>query len=432
MEIKENPIIEQVIDILSKTKNNISIAVPFMSSYIEQIFRNENITLITNKRIILRVRDDNYLTFDLKSMEYLLNLGFEIRFDNFIHLKLYIFDEKVIVTSSNLTQGGFVGNKELSVFCDEHSELANNIFENIWNESIHNIVDKDFIKNNWSKYLLLKSKNNAKSTEAPDVISHVLNVGQLDLQALQNKIFYQENAFYNHTLSKISEANKQRTNFIDKIGRSFSVDLFYAPEHHINRYNCLFYDFVYGVESSLAGTGLRELQFKTVFTNNSFREVIEYIYPQLINLEPWNLTDENVYFELCKGIFQFKNIPQYSETMPIRLISYFYPDYFIQIFKLQHLKEITNELGLQCNTDDKGEQLFTYNAFIKDLMVNVPYPNYVKSMMLYAYYYTIKMYQALSNGITKNSYLNDPSNNKVWIKTYLTDGYNRLVKLKAI
>src|SRR5690606_11805568 len=185
------------------------------------------------------------------------------------------------------------------------------------------------------------------------------------------------------TLGRIYEANKKR-NKIKKIVKTqkFDTTLYYSPKGHPKRYDNLYYNFVYGVESKLAGTGLRESQFKDSFEHRDFKKVIDFLIPESIGLEPWNLNDNKNLFNFCNGLFDF-TIPQYSEAIPIRLASYFYPDYFLPIFKLNHLKKVCDALGIETEAKTKGEKMYAYNLFLRDKMKDIPFDNYIKSGMIY-------------------------------------------------
>ena len=91
--VLKNPItnpVKKSVDISSKCLN---IAVPFISSFVRTILNKENTKTVNDKKIITRF-DDSYInSFDLPSLQTLLNLGFIIKFDNNIHLKLYITDD---------------------------------------------------------------------------------------------------------------------------------------------------------------------------------------------------------------------------------------------------------------------------------------------------------------------------------------------------
>ncbi len=78
---------------------------------------------------------------DYRVFEYIYSTpNFEIRIDNSIHSKMYIFDDKYIyVGSANLTNAGFglntEINKEIGFFTDNQDLIQQGIsyFENIWN-----------------------------------------------------------------------------------------------------------------------------------------------------------------------------------------------------------------------------------------------------------------------------------------------------------
>ena len=133
-------------------------------------------------------------------------------------------------------------------------------------------------------------------------------------------------------------------------------------------------------------------------------------------MEPWNLNDNKNLFNFCNGLFDF-TIPQYSEAIPIRLASYFYPDYFLPIFKLNHLKKVCDALGIEAEAKTKGEKLYAYNLFLRDKMKDIPFDNYIKSGMIYQLLYSVELYKRIHMGedfeSIKNSY------KKIWIKNYL-------------
>ena len=201
-------------------------------------------------------------------------------------------------------------------------------------------------------------------------------ISPLDFQEVINEIFNRKKD-YSNTLSLEFEANKLRLQTKEKLKQGFNIEIFYASEGHPMRKENLFYDFAYGYESKLAGTGLREAQFKTVFEHRDFEKVISYIYPEMLGMKPWNLQDKSILLEFCNGIFHF-DISQYVESMPLRLVSYFYPDIFLPIFKLDDLKNICATLGLNTDAKTNGEKLFAYNSFLADKLKSLPFDNYIK------------------------------------------------------
>ena len=197
----------------------------------------------TLKKSITRFDESNINTFNLPTLEYLIDKGFEICYNNRIHLKLYITDNDAFVTSSNLTTGGFEKNVELTVKVDnENFENCQGIFNDLWTES--------------------KQEN--------------FKVGSLNIQQLLDLIFNSKEDYTNR-LNLAYSANKSRNQLKDKLkNNDFDLSLFYVPEGHPKRRENLFYNFVYGSESKLAGTGLREAQFKDVFEHPEFKNIISF------------------------------------------------------------------------------------------------------------------------------------------------------------
>ena len=99
----------------------------------------------------------------------------------------------------------------------------------------------------------------------------------------------------------------------------------------------------------------------------------------------------------CVRVNEYR-IPQYAETLPIRLASYFYPNNFLPIFKLSHLEKVCRILGLETAVKSKGDKLYVYNTFLSNKMKSIPFDNYVKSSIAYQLYFTVELYERLANG----------------------------------
>lgn len=191
----------------------------------------------------------------------------------------------------------------------------------------------------------------------------------------------------------------------------------------------MFYIFTYGVEKDLAGTGLREKQFKTAFEHPNFRKVIEYIYPEIIGMKPWNFSDKQELKEFCTGIFDF-DIPNYKETLPIRLASYFYPEQFLPFFKLEHLEKVTKAFGVDIKAETHGDRLYAYNSFLADEMKALPYNNYLKSHIAYQIMYVFELYTGLLDGEKYNDICK--KHKEKWKLRLIEKGMNILIKLKVV
>jgi hypothetical protein len=417
--ILSNPITQNIFDSINSSRNKLNFAVPFLSSFSMSVLNTQNTNNITDKRIIIKFDSSSLSSFDLPTIKKLLDLGFKVRYDNTIHLKLYITDNDTYVTSSNFTKGGFEDNIELSVRIDnENKAYCENIFENIWTNSINEVTYK-LIDDNLAIYNILKRRDKFQKNRTKITIQKVSLIGLLDLELIIKDLFLslKNDPKRNAT---IIEANKLRNKKKTILKNGFDTSFFYVDENNSNRRNTLFYDFVYGYESKLASTGMREEQFKTVFEHLEFINVLEFIFPEIIGMKPWNLDDEKELQEFCNGIFEFK-IPQYVESLPIRLASYFYPSYFLPIFKLSDLEKVCNNLGEKSNAISKGDKLYSYNNILRNHLNILPIDNYIRSTFVYNIFYTIELYEKLINGKDLNTIKSEYR--QIWKKEYIENGY---------
>ena len=426
--ILKNPITDRIQNAVNTSRNKLNFAVPFLNSFAYTVLNAASLKDITDKRLITRFDPSCLISFDIPVLYRLLELGFKIQYDNNIHLKLYITDHETFVTSSNLTKGGFESNVELTIKVDtENSTQCSRIFEEIWQNSEAEIT-KELLKANYAKYELLKKRDDfANSKKRPD-INIITTNGGIDSQKIIEEIFKMGDD-YSYVTNLTFKANQRKEQFRNKLKMGFNKELFYVPGNHPLRRDNLFYDFTYGYESKIAGTGLRELQFRTVFEHPDFQKVIEYIYPEMCNMKPWNLDDKEELYEFCCGIFDF-NIPQYTKVLPVRLASYFYPEYFIPIFKLQDLSNICEALNMQTNEKSNGAKLFAFSTHIRDKMQHVPHHSNIKFNFAYNILYTFELYTRLRNGENYNDIIAGSGRN--WKRNYLANGLKILKKLDFV
>jgi hypothetical protein len=425
--VLKNPITNSIKKSIINCSNCLNIAVPFISGFAKCIINNENTENIVHKKIITRFEDSYINSFDLPTLRALLDLGFEIRFDNTIHLKLYIADKEGYVTSSNFTKGGFEDNIELTIKIDEeNTEKCKQIFDEIWDKCEHNNISHELINSNVAKYELLKKRDNYLKIPPKSISTQEIPVG-IDVQDIIDSVFNQRKD-YSNTLQLQFNSNKLREEFKRKLKKGFDSKIFYVPQGHSLRNQTLFYEFIYGYESKLAGTGLRESHFESAFLHSDFEKVINYIFPEMIGLPPWNFQDEKILKEFCNGIFDF-DIPCYKEILPIRLATYFYPDLLLPIFKLDHLKETCCTFGYRTDAQTKGDKLFSYNWFLIGKMKSLPFGNIIKGYTAYQVKFTIELLRRLRNE-TYEAILS--SYKEVWKKDFINEGKHILINLKLI
>jgi len=426
--IIKNPLTEILRNSIINCNERLYFAVPFFSSFAITLLDKDSTFQILDKRIITRFDDSSLASFDLPTLQTLLGLGFKIQFDNSIHLKLYITDDESYVTSSNLTRAGFENNVELTVKTDlKNTQNCIDIFNEIWVNCSENILCTNLIKENWGKYEILCKREKYVKKEFGSQKASPIKVNGIGYQKIIYEIFNQ-NIDYSHLNSLAFEANRLREKSKEKLKKKFDHLIFYAPKDHALRRSTLFYDFVYGYEVKLASTGLRDKQFKSVFLHSDFEKVINYFLPENLGLNPWNLSDQDEFQEFCNGIFDFE-IPQYSEAIPIRLASYFYPEYFIPIFRLDHLKVVCEALGLTTSTYTKGDKLFIYNSFLSNKMKALPFNNYIKSNISYRILFTIELYTRLIEGESYEDIF--VSYKESWKRDLIESGKELLTRMKV-
>jgi hypothetical protein len=426
--IIKNPITNWIKKSVTESKKRVNFAVPFLSSFSLVILKDTK--GVSDKRIVTRFDESSIHSFDLPTLKSLLGLGFEIRYDNSIHLKLYITDNEAYVTSSNLTKGGFEDNVELTTKVNSNNvQTCSDIFEEVWLNCKGNKVSYNLIEANQAKYEILRRRESYRKNSKNVVEITQVETGKIQIRQIIDESYNIEQDIIEKRQRLSFEANKLREETKNKLRKGFDKRIFYVDENHKLRRNNLFYNFTYGVEGDLAGTGLREEQFRTAFEHPDFEKVIKYIYPEITGMKPWNFNDKAELEEFCNGIFDFK-IPNYKETLPIRLASYFYPEQFLPFFKLEHLEKVTKAFGLKTNAETQGDRLYAYNSFLADKMKALPYNNYIKSHIAYQIMYVVELYTRLSDGEKYTDIRRDYK--EKWKLRLIEKGMDILIKLKAV
>ncbi|MDF1866675.1 MAG: phospholipase D-like domain-containing protein [Saprospiraceae bacterium] len=421
-----NPITKIVSESINESKKEFFIAVPFISSFAKSILNEERLSKIKSKKLLTCFNEFNLNSFDLDTLSFLLANGVEIRFNNEIHLKLYLFENNGFISSSNLTKSGFENSIEItSTIEKENLSDCKDFFDKLWQDSVDNQITEKIIKENYPKYLLLKKRTQYKKPKQISITSKKLSISNIEIEDLIDYLFKADQD-YSYYIDNAFEANKDREEIKSRIKKGFKIEDFHAPIGSSKREESLFYKLLYGREGFIAGTGLREKQFQEPFENEKFPEIISYIYPPIIGGKDWNLDDDNTFEEYCNGIFEYR-IPQYAETLPIRLASYFYPDSFFPIFKLNDLEKICKILGLETDAKSKGDRLYVYNSFLSGKMKSIPFDNYIKASIAYLLYFTVELYERISNGEEYETILSSYTQN--WRKDNIKKGKSILEKI---
>lgn len=121
MKILKTPWKNDLMELASQSKKSIKITSPFVKENIcNELVSNKKtetkLELITSFKLMNIYNG----SLDLKGLEIIINSNGVVKNLSKLHSKIYLFDdEKAIITSSNLTNGGLLNNYEYGVYLDD-------------------------------------------------------------------------------------------------------------------------------------------------------------------------------------------------------------------------------------------------------------------------------------------------------------------------
>lgn len=138
--ILNDAIYDKFMNLVENTEKEIKLCAPFIkTSIVNDIYtykkRNVNITTITNVKLMSFYRK----VLDIEVLSKILYSNGKVYNYPMLHAKIYIFDDnKLIVTSANLTEAGLKKNKEYGIISDDRILIntANTDFINMCNDDI--------------------------------------------------------------------------------------------------------------------------------------------------------------------------------------------------------------------------------------------------------------------------------------------------------
>ncbi len=156
VKVLNGAIYNEFMQLVENSEKEIKLCAPFIkTNIIDDIFsykrKNVNITAITNIRLMSFYR--KVLDIDALS-KIIVSNGIAFNYP-LLHAKIYIFDnEKLIITSANLTESGLKRNKEYGIFTDEIDlvRTANNDFNNMRNDETAREIKNEHLTD--IKYIL--------------------------------------------------------------------------------------------------------------------------------------------------------------------------------------------------------------------------------------------------------------------------------------
>jgi len=347
------------------------------SEYLDQ----KNLTKIKDKRCVIRFDPTQYSTYCFPAIEILLKVGFKIRFNNMLHTKLFIVDNKWLAGSANLTFGGGEKNIELMIHDEIKSAEMERVFDQIWKNSRNNIINQELLNRNRHVFDSVnknQEKTNHKSKK--QIFSFpILNNWNPDLmlQECEEQLLSSKDDF--------NWVNKELTTYSNTIKQSFnsnySKKLLIDESKGFSNQNTLIHKILYGKTS--ARTGLHHGQVRTAFNNPKIEEVIQIMYPPVYNGKDWQLEDNGQLDTLCNSIFR-KDIKQYSTALPMRLVSLFYPNTFFPMFNMHHMKSMCKAFGRDLK-GNVGENYFEATVYLKQRTEHIEGSLNFKSHVLYRF-----------------------------------------------
>ncbi len=149
MKILTTPWKNDLLELVSQSKKSIKITSPFVKENIcREVLsakqKNVNFELITS----FKLNSIHTGSLDLLAIENIINQNGTVKNHPKLHSKIYLFDdEKVIITSGNLTTGGLIKNYEYGIYTDNNFVVSQVVadFRLISNNEITGLVKKSDI-----------------------------------------------------------------------------------------------------------------------------------------------------------------------------------------------------------------------------------------------------------------------------------------------
>lgn len=142
IETIKTPTSKKFFNLLHSAQKELLLCSPFITNdIITEIFKRKNDA--TKLQIITSANIANFISgaLDIKAIKQLMDKNVEVYNYQNLHAKIYLFDcKKAIITSANLTHGGFYKNYEYGIIISENEQ---NIIDQIYADFINMMDDKD-------------------------------------------------------------------------------------------------------------------------------------------------------------------------------------------------------------------------------------------------------------------------------------------------
>lgn len=195
MKILTTPWKNDLLELVAGAKHSIKITSPFVKEEIcREIFDAKQseaaFELVTSFKLMSVYSG----SLDLSALEIILSADGTVKNFSKLHSKIYLFDnEKAVITSGNLTNGGLLKNYEYGLLIDDESLISDitddfNKLSNHANTGIIKKSDLDAVKNilaNVPKIESIKLPSYSVKTDSPE---QILDVIELPTEAISKEL----------------------------------------------------------------------------------------------------------------------------------------------------------------------------------------------------------------------------------------------------
>lgn len=145
MQIIKTPWEDMFIKLVRNSEEKIYLSSPFIKENVAKLIldnKQDNIDCKILTRFTLpNIRGGG---LDLSAIKYFQNANFSQKNISNLHAKIFIFDSKAVITSSNLTNGGLKNNLEYGVLINGVEEIEKD-FLNYYNDENYNFIQDKHI-----------------------------------------------------------------------------------------------------------------------------------------------------------------------------------------------------------------------------------------------------------------------------------------------
>ena len=179
MRILQTPFKDEFKELINGAKSRLYISSPFiktnMANMVVDTLKKGVECRVLTKFTLHNLR---YNSLDIKAVESFSNNGFEVKSLDNLHAKIFVIDDKAIVGSSNLTNGGLLSNIEYNILIEDSKVIKDDFLKLYKEGSLVNNKSIDSMQKIIKKLPTLKTPTlNKFNTKDLEVLKTVLTKG---------------------------------------------------------------------------------------------------------------------------------------------------------------------------------------------------------------------------------------------------------------